>query len=259
MWTLLIVVIVALLGSTGTAAGEPVAVRHTEGIVHGFLVLRSLEGTTLADGDLIQTASGDKVTARLVFHFRDGSLQDETAVFTQRKQFRLVSDHLVQKGPTFPRSLDLSVHATTGDVRVQYTDDHGQQRVEADHFDLPPDLANGLIPILLKNVRADAAPKSVGLVVATPKPRLIKLAIGVAGSERFSTGGLSRTATQYVLKVEIGGLSGLIAPLIGKQPPDSHVWILGGEAPAFVMAEQPFFFEGPLWRIELTSPVWPRS
>ena len=49
----------------------------------------------------------------------------------------------------------------------------------------------------------------------------------------------------------------MLAPLLGKQPPDSHVWILGEEAPAFVKAEQPLYLGGPLWRIELVSPVWP--
>ena len=34
-----------------------------------------------------------------------------------------------------------------------------------------------------------------------------------------------------MLKVDIGGLSGLVAPLVGKQPPDSHVWILDGDVP----------------------------
>jgi hypothetical protein len=65
----------------------PVAERHPEGLVHGFLVLRTLEGDTLADGDLIQVAHGDRVTSRLVFHFKDGSIHDETAVFSQRRNF----------------------------------------------------------------------------------------------------------------------------------------------------------------------------
>jgi len=51
----------------------------------------------------------------------------------------------------------------------------------------------------------------------------------------------------------------LIAPLVGKQPPDSHVWILGGDAPAFVKAEQALYIGGPVWRIELASPSWPRA
>src|SRR6185503_10053874 len=78
-------------------SADPVPVRNAEGLVHGFLVLRTLDGTALADGDLIQTARGDRVTSRLVFHFKDGSLHDETAVYSQRGNLRLVRGHLVQK------------------------------------------------------------------------------------------------------------------------------------------------------------------
>jgi hypothetical protein len=242
-----------------TAVDEPVTVRHTEGLVHGFLVLRTTDGRTLADGDLIQTVRGARVTTRLVFRFKDGSLHDDTAVFDQRGQFRLVSDHLIQKGPTFPRPLDVSINGRTGEVTVKYTDDDGEQKTETEHLDVTPDLANGMISTLLKNVRADAPPKTFSYVAATPKPLLVKLAVSVAGAERFSTGGTTRTATHYVLKVHIGGLKGVLAPLVGKQPPDSHVWILDGEAPAFVKAEQSLFAGGPVWRIELVSPAWPGS
>jgi hypothetical protein len=239
-------------------SGQTVAVRHTEGLVHGFLILRALDGTPLADGDLIQTSRGDRVTSRLVFHFKDGSINDETAIYSQRQRFRLITDHLVQRGPAFPQPLDMSIDGSSGRVTVRYADE-GKEKVETERLDIPPDLANGLILTLLKNVKSDAPPKTVSLVVATPKPRLVKLAITVAGDEPFSTGSVARTATHYVLKVEIGGISGLLAPLLGKQPPDSHVWILGGEAPAFVKAEQLMYLGGPLWRIELVSPVWPRT
>ena len=233
--------------------------RHAEGLVHGFLVLRTLDGTALADGDLLQTSSGTRVTSRLVFHFKDGSLHDETAVFSERQQFQLLSDHLVQKGPSFPQPIDMMIDATKGQVTVRYNDDHGQSKVESEHINLPSDLANGVLLTLLKNARPDAPPKSVGFVAATPKPRLVKLAISNAGEESFTTGGTARKATHYVLKVDIGGIAGVVAPLVGKQPPDSHVWILGGEAPAFVKSEQPLYNEGPVWRIELTSPVWPNQ
>lgn len=244
---------------TTSISGEVVTVRHTEGVVHGFLVLRTLDGKALADGDLIQTARGTTVTSRLVFRFKDGSVHDETAVFSQRRHFRLLTDHLVQKGPTFPKALDMSIDVAKGEVVVRYADDDGKEKIETEHLQLDADLANGLILTLLKNVRPDAPPKSVTFVVATPKPQLVKLEVGVAGRERFSTGGAARTATHYVLEVDIGGLKGLIAPLVGKQPPDSHVWILGGKAPAFVKSEQPFYMGGPVWRIELVSPAWPRS
>ena len=249
----------ATLFCPSTLPGQTVAVRHAEGLVHGFLILKTLDGTPLADGDLIQTTRGDRVTSRLVFHFKDGSIHDETVVYSQRRRFRLISDHLVQKGPTFPRQLEMSIDGSSGRVTVRHTDDDGKQKEDAERLDLPPDLANGLILTLLKNLQLDAPSRTVSFVAATPKPRLVKLAITAAGEEPFSTGGAARKATHYVLKVEIGGISGLLAPLLGKQPPDSHVWILRGQAPAFVKSEQPLYLGGPLWRIELVSPVWPRN
>ena len=237
-------------------ASEPVAVRHREGIVHGFLTLRTLDGTLLADGDLIQLANGDRVTARVVFHFKDGSTHDETAVFSQRDRFRLLTDHLVQTGPAFPQPLDLSIDAQSGQTTVRYADKDGHQKVDTEHLDLPPDLGNGIILTLLKNIPPAASTAAVSFVAATPKPRLVKLQISAAGDEPFSTGGMRRKARHYIAKVDIGGLSGVLAPLLGKQPPDSHIWILEGEAPAFVKAEQPLYTGGPLWRIELASPVW---
>jgi hypothetical protein len=43
---------------------------------------------------------------------------------------------------------------------------------------------------------------------------------------------------------------------VGKQPPDTHVWILGGDAPTFVKFEGPLYSGGPVWRIELSSPAY---
>jgi hypothetical protein len=251
-----------VLGSIARATMSPaeqVAVRHTEGLVHGFLVLRTLDGTLLADGDLLQTARGSRVTSRLVFHFRDGSLHDETTVFLQQQQFRLISDHLVQKGPSFPQPLDMIIDALKGHVTVRYTDDRGDTKQESEQLNLPPDLANGLVLTALKNANPASPPKSLGFVAATPKPMLVKLAVSAAGEEPFSTGNLGRKAMHYVLKVDIGGIKGVIAPLVGKQPPDSHVWILGGDTPAFVKSEQPLYNNGPVWRIELVSPAWPHE
>jgi hypothetical protein len=245
--------------SPGRSNGEPIAVRHAEGLVHGFLVLRTLDGTALADGDLLQTSRGTRVTSRLIFHFKDGSLHEETAVFSERQQFRLLTDRLVQKGPSFPQPIDLTVDARNGQVTVRYTDDHGQPKTDSAHMNLPVDVANGMILTLLKNARPGAPPRSVGFVAATPKPRLVKLGISTAGEEAFTTGGAARKAMHYILKVDLGGVAGVLAPVLGKQPPDSHVWILGGEAPAFVKSEQPLYNGGPVWRIELTSPVWPKQ
>jgi hypothetical protein len=234
---------------------QMVPVRHREGLVHGFLVLRTLEGATLASGDLIQDVSGDRVTSRLLFNFRDGSVHDETAVFTQQKQFRLVKYHLVQKGPAFPRALDVSLDGGSGKSTVRYTHD-GEEKVETETLKATAGLANGVLPILLKNLRPGTAKTTLGFLAATPKPRMVNLEITPAGDEKFDVAGSPRKATHYVIHVDIKGLAGVLAPLLGKDPPDSHVWILQGEAPAFVRSESQFFPDGPLWRIELTSPTW---
>jgi hypothetical protein len=242
----------------GALTAEPVAVRHIEGTVRGFLVLRNVEGKTIAAGDLSQIVQGDRVVSRLVFRFKDGSVDDETTVFSQRRTFRLLSDHHVQKGPSFPHPMDVLIDASTGQVTVRSTDG-GKEKVGTEHLDLPLDLANGLLLNLLKNLPADAAETKVSYVAATPKARLVKLSIKPQGEEPFWVAGARNRATLYSVHVELGGLAGVVAPLIGKQPGDIHVWILGGKAPAFVRMEGQFYQEGPVWTIELTSPVWRRT
>jgi len=245
-----------LLVSCHIVMAERVAVRYKEGVTHGFLVLSTTDGTPIAVGDLTQVANGSQVTARLVYHFKDGSLQEETTIFSQGRYFSLISDHLVQKGPTFPQPIDMVVSAN-GQATVHYVDDKGNEKTENEHLKLPPDVANGLIVILLKNLNPDGQLPQVSMVVATPKPRIVKLSLRSQGKEPFALAGSRREALHYVIKVEIGGLAGLVAPLIGKQPPDAHIWIIGGEAPTFVKSETLSYLGGPLWRTELVSPVWP--
>jgi hypothetical protein len=243
--------------ASSPATGAEVAVRHAEGVLHGFLALRDLSGNRLADGDLIQTTHGGQVTARLVFHFRDGSLQEETAVFSQKGAFRLVRDHLVQRGPSFKKAQDTSIEVADGQVTVRSADDGGKETVETKHFDLPADLANGLMLTLIKNIDPGRSePTTVSMVAAASSPRLVHVVVTRDGEDIFAVGGSSRRAVRYRARVDIGGIAGVAAKLLGKQPPDTLVWVLPGEAPAFVKSEGPLYFGGPIWRIELTSPSW---
>ena len=243
-----------LVLGTGVRA-DSVRVRHVEGLVHGFLVLRDTAGKTIARGELLQSAHGGRVTSQLIFHFRDGSLYDETAEFSQRTSFRLIRDHLQQHGPAFPHAIDMTIAVASGRVTVKYTDD-GKDKTSDKHMTLPADLANGLLPVLLKNVDRNAPPKELPMIVATPEPVLIKLDVESAQPEPFSKGDGRQRVTKYVLKPKIGGIKGLLAPLVGKQPENAHVWILEGAIPAFLAAEQQFYPEGPVWRIELSVPDW---
>jgi hypothetical protein len=246
----------ALLLPFPVLSQSPVAVQYTEGVVRGFLVLRTLEGNILAEGDVTQFARGDRVTSHSVLRFKDGSINEETVVFSQRHIFRLISDHQVQKGAAFKQPMDVSVDGLTGQVTVRYTDNDGKEKTVSDRLKLPPDVSNGMILTLLKNIRPDVPLTTLSIVAAAPKPRLVKLLISPEGEESVSAGGSSHKATRYVVKVDIGGVAGVVAPLVGKQPQDTHIWIIGGDAPSFAKSEGPLYGSGPIWRMELTSPDW---
>src|SRR5262249_10524022 len=133
MKRLLVVALTAgfVLARSSAPSADVVRVRYAEGVVHVFLALRTTACVIVAHGDLIQQASGNQVTSRLVYAFKDGSVHDETAVFSQRGQFRLISDHLVQRGATFERPLDMRIDAASGQVTVRYKDEHGKDEVES--------------------------------------------------------------------------------------------------------------------------------
>jgi len=257
------VIIVLLLGALFVGApparGDLVPVRHPEGRIHGFLTLRDLDDRVLAVGELTQLADGGRVTSTLRFHFNDGSLHDETAEFSQRRHFRLLAYHLVQKGPAFPRQMEMTVNVGSGQLVIRYADSGEATKTISERRKLPPDLANGLVTTLLADLDPSAPRTTLSLLAATPKPRLVKLEISPAGEASFAIAGSPLRAARYVVHVEIGGLAGAVAPLVGKQPPDTTIWMIGGKAPGFLRSEGPLFQGGPVWRIELASPAWPKD
>ena len=125
-------------------SADRVPVRHMEGLMHGFLALRTLDGQRLADGEMTQVAEGDRVTSRLIFRFKDGSVYDDTTIFSQRGAFRLLTDHLVQRGPSFKQPMETSLDASSGQITIRYKDEGGGGKVMKEQRDLPSDLANGL-------------------------------------------------------------------------------------------------------------------
>jgi hypothetical protein len=247
-----ILVAAALL--SGKLPADPVPVRHPQGSSHGFLALKTVVGTRIATGDATQIVHGDRVTSRVIFRFRDGSIDDDITVFSQRGVFRLISDHHIQRGPSFPRSMDVLINASTGQITSRTEDG----KVRQDHLDLPPDVSNGLPPNLLMNVLPSTPETKLSFVAPTEKPRLIHVSIKPASEVPFMIGGTKRKAVDFLLHVELGGITGVIAPIIGKQPPDYHIWILPGTAPAFIREEGPLYEGGPIWRIEQISPEFPR-
>jgi hypothetical protein len=240
-----------------TAKADPVPVRSMQGTVHGFLELRSEAGQVVASGDSVQVVRGNRVTSRTIFHFKDGSIDDETTVFSQHNTFQLISNHHIQKGPSFPHPVDMLVDLHSGQVTVRFTGKDGKEEVKTDHLDLPPDLANGMVPVLLENLNQDSPTTTVSMVVTTPKPRLVKLLISNVGNDKCFVAGFSRKAIHYDIKIDLGGAAGVVAPLIGKAPPNIQIWTIRGETTTFARERGPLYAEGPIMTIQLASPTWP--
>jgi hypothetical protein len=240
------------------ALAEPIPVKKPEGVVHGFLALRSLEGKLLADGDLVQTPRKGGISSRLTFRFRDGSLHDEEVVFKQDKVFELERYHLVQKGPSFPRYLDATLDRNGNKFVVHHRDEKKDEiEVKEGTLEIPPDLYNGMFFTLLKNLDGSAGKTIITMAAFTPEPRVVNVEITSQGEESFSIADVSRKAVHYLLDLEITGLTGVLADLLGKDPKPIHTWMVAGPAPTFVRYRGPLFQQGPEWVIELASPEWP--
>jgi hypothetical protein len=251
------VVLASLFVSFASAEAAPVGVRLPEGNARGFLVVRSLDGEAIAYGELIQKSPGAVIDSRLLLRFKDGSLYDETATFSQKGVFRLEAYRLLQRGPSFPTT-EVSFDRKSGRYRARTQDKKGgEERTASGSLEMPADLYNGMALTLLKNLPSGAS-AAVQMVAFTPDPQLIKMQLGPEGENTVLVGGDAKKVTRHLVKLEIGGLTGVIASLIGKDPPALRYWLVAGDVPAFARFEGAMFLNGPVWRLELATVEWPK-
>jgi hypothetical protein len=151
----------------------------------------------------------------------------------------------------------MAIDVRGGRVEIDHTDGNGKHYETDERLELPEDLANGLLPVLVRNAGGESF--VVSLLAATPKPRLVKVRMDNLGEDAYSLAGQRQTALRYRMKIEIGGLTGVLASLVGKSPPDSFLWITPGPVPSFVRSWGPLAPDAPAWAIEPVSPEWPRA
>ena len=236
---------------------DPPVVRYFQGTYHGFLEMLSPDGQVVAYGDTTQVVHGDRITSHTLFTFKDGSTEDDTAIFTQHHTFQLISAHHIQKGPFFPHPMEVFVDARTGQFSTRATGKDGKEEYKTSHVQLPADLANGIVPLVVENMGPGESSKTVSMVVATPNPLVAKLVISKIGEDSYSLVGTARKAVHYEIKIVLGGVEGFVAPLVGKAPPNIEIWAVTGQAPTFVREQGPIYPDGPVMTIQLVSPTWP--
>jgi hypothetical protein len=186
------------------------------------------------------------VESRLVFNFKDGSLYDEQVVFSQRDVFMLQSYRIVQRGPSFPETIEANIDRATERYEVRYrADDDSPLETLTGGFTLPNDVYNGLLSTLMKNL-PDGGSATVQIIAFTPKPRLVTMLLTPTAQDSVQVNQAALTATRFLVKPQLG----LIASLLITNVPDLKCWILGGEAPAFIRFEGPLYLMGPIWRID---------
>jgi hypothetical protein len=248
------------------SAAEPVPVKTAQAAAHTFLVLRTQEGKAVAVGEMTQTTRAARVTTNVKFRFDDGSMYEETTVFSQHGIFQVLSDHTLQTGPSFKAPMEVWIDCRTGEVKVRDMKpgknkeggkvDKDKDNVTTFHPKIPSDLANGILPVIVENF-PDEAEHTVTMLAATPKPRIVKLILSPQGEDTFLISKTRYKAARYVAKVQIGGVAGAAASLVGKQPPDTEFWVFKGAAPVFLKSSGPLSADNIVWQIELAIPTWP--
>ena len=253
-------ILTALVYSAADAA--PVAVRFPEAGAHGYLLLRSLAGETIGNGEVTQVVKeANVVESHLVFNFKDGSLHDETVVFSQQRVFKMIRYRLIQRGPSFPEQIDVSMDRRSAEYKVRFQPaEDEKEEVVTGRLDLPNDAYNGMLVVLLKNLLQDMN-ETVNILAFTPAPQAIKMQLLFIDEQIVRIGELSTKAKHYVLKPQIGKIQEFVGKLSGKLPADFHLdcWMLAGKAPSFVQLEGPLQLMGPVVRIELVSPRLPKG
>ena len=258
---LAVLIVLASLIATPVAAA-PVSVRFSQGVTHGFLLVRSLAGDVMGHGEITQrVVEGDSLESQLVFRFKDGSLHDEKVAFSQQRVFTLVSYHLVQRGPSFPEQLDVSIDR--GSEQYTVRSQRGMQEKEEVHsgqFALPKDVYNGMLIMVLQNL-PKGTDETVSVLAFTPAPQVVPVQLHAVEEQSVQIGDRSHKVTQYAFTPQLGVIHEWLGKATGKLPAEFHYdcWIMVDGIPSFVRYEGPLQLLGPILRIDLVSPRLPAN
>ena len=240
----------------------PVAVKFREGVIHSFVIVSSMDGQTIGHGELTQVPKGrDLVERRLIFRFKDGSVHDERAAFTQQDVFTLTSYRLTQRGPVFPEQLDAAVDRRTGEYKVISREHNEKEELLTGYLeDIPGDVSNGIVVAMLNNI-PKGTNQIVSTLIFTPKPKVVPLHLLFVGNQSLQVGGRAINVKRYAFEPELGTVQTLLGKMFGKPPLYFRYdcWILDDDVPGFVRFDGRLQVKAPIMRIEMASPRLPSN
>ena len=243
-----------LLPAALPAASVPA--RRKQEPMRQMLVVKSADGKVIANGEDSASADGSRIHSDLVFHFLDGSLDEQITDFTQDGVFHLIYDRHVQKGPSFPTPLDLAVDTASSTV-TWHEKKAGKDKIYSTHMALPEDLANGLVPLLAENVPPGSSGFQVSWIAVAIRPILVSLTIQADTSA--DPAGEPPHAQRLLLHPELHGMMWAMASALGKNPADLHFVVSGDPQPSFLRLVGPFYQGGPVWTVESLGPEVPTT
>jgi hypothetical protein len=150
----------------------------------------------------------------------------------------------------------MSLSIPSGTVAWREIKDGGE-KAQTEHMDLPADLANGMIQLIVQNFPRNQAEMKVSYLAGGSKPRLVTLFVKPDGQDTFEIGGVSHPSKKFKIHIQLTGVAGVIAPLIGKQPSDTEVWVSEGKVPIFLKMVGSLYANGPSWTMQIACPIWP--
>lgn len=229
---------VALLLALSADRGGPVPVRHAIGALHGFPSMSAAgpEGQVVADGELTQEVTGQRVVVRARWRFADGLVAEErdelrAGTSLSQERFSWVERRAGQEIRRF------EVDFASGEATATTRDRDGEPRREHARLELPRDRAfagYGLALAASQLGLAAGAKAELTMVAFTPAPRAVALEVRREREEAVSVAGRAVPCDRYALHPVLPFPLRLVV-----HPRDGHLWLTRAAPPALVRAEHP--------------------
>ena len=227
-----------VLGAGPASADEqqqPIRPRHVLGTLHGFPSMSDTTGQVIADGELTQERTGDRLRVRIRWVFADGREVEERDEFQIDKTLAQRRFSWVEtRKETELRRFEIDFLA--GKARAVTRNEKGELEREESEMELPAGRSFAGYGTALAISELALSPGGEGritFVAFTPKPRDVTVKVTRDRTERLSVAGRAIPTDRYTVHAEISFPANLFV-----SAKDAHLWFTHTPPPALVRAQQ---------------------